>query len=93
MHGVASVDKRADEVKLHVPLQVVWNAREWRFDLSLWLSDDHANVADWHRQLRDRLSREQRRAVLRIKNDWCRRPEYPGEVGGATSTPPCWTTA
>jgi hypothetical protein len=63
-------------------MQVVLQRREWRFDLSLWLYDDHTNVAEWHRQLRDRLPPEQRQAVLRIKNDWCRRPEYPDEVGG-----------
>jgi hypothetical protein len=74
-------DERRDE-RYHVPLQVVWKSREWRFDLSLWLYDDHAHVADWHRQLRDRLAPEQRRAVLRIKHDWCRRPEYPDEVSG-----------
>ena len=73
--------ERRDE-RFHLPLQVVWKGREWRFDLTLWRYDDHANVAEWHRQLRDRLLQEQRRAVLRIKNDWCRRPEYPDEVGG-----------
>jgi hypothetical protein len=73
--------ERRDE-RFHLPLQVVWKPGQWRFDLSLWLYDDHANVADWHRQLRDRLLPEQRRAVLRIKHDWCRRPEYPDEVGG-----------
>jgi hypothetical protein len=56
--------------------------RSGRFDLTLWLYDDHANVAESHRQLRDLLSPEQRRVVLRIKNDWCRRPEYPDEVDG-----------
>jgi hypothetical protein len=73
--------ERRDE-RFHLPLHVVWKRREWRFDLSLWLYDDHVNVAEWHRQLRDGLSSEQRRAILRIKNDWCRRPEYPDEVGG-----------
>ena len=73
--------ERRDE-RFHLPMQVVLKRREWRFDLSLWLYDDHANVAEWHRRLRDRLSPDQRQAVLRIKNVWCRRPEYPDEVGG-----------
>ena len=47
--------ERRDE-RFHLPLQVVWQGHEWRFDLSLWLYDDHANVAEWHRQLRDLLS-------------------------------------
>lgn len=69
--------------RYHVPMQVVWKSGEWRFDLSLWLYDDHAHVADWHRQLGERISPEQRRTVLRIKDIWCRRPEYPDEVSGA----------
>jgi hypothetical protein len=73
---------RRDE-RYHLPLQVNWKSGgEWRFDLSLWLYDDHANVAAWHRQLRQRLSPIQRGAVLRIKHVWCRRPEYPDEVSG-----------
>lgn len=69
--------------RYHVPMQVVWKSGEWRFDLSLWLYDDHAHVADWHRQLGERISPEQRRTVLRIKDIWCRRPEYPDEVSGS----------
>jgi hypothetical protein len=72
---------RRDE-RYHLPLQVASKSGEWRFDLSLWLYDDHAHVADWHRQLGERLSSEQRRAVLRVKDVWCRRPEYPDEVSG-----------
>jgi hypothetical protein len=69
--------------RYHVPLQVVWNSSEWRFDLTLWLVDDHAHIADWHQQLGERISPEQRRAVLRIKDVWCRRPDYPDEISGA----------
>jgi hypothetical protein len=73
--------ERRDE-RFHVPMQVVWNTHEWRFDLSLWLHDDHADVAHWHRQLGKRITPEQRAAVLRIKKVWCRRPEYPDDVSG-----------
>jgi hypothetical protein len=54
----------------------------WRVDLSIWLHDAHANVTRWHEELRDRVSPEQRLAILRIKDAWCRRPEYPDEVSG-----------
>jgi hypothetical protein len=54
----------------------------WRIDLSVWLHDDHANVTAWHEALRERITAEQRLAVLRIKDVWHRRPEYPDEVGG-----------
>jgi hypothetical protein len=50
----------------------------WRVELSIWLHDDHAAAAAWHRELAGRLSDEQRRAILAIKEMWCERPEYPG---------------
>ena len=74
--------ERRDE-RYHLPLQVVWKSNEWRFDLTLWLYDDHAHIADWHRRLGGSISLEQRRAVLRIKDVWCRRPEYPDEISGS----------
>jgi hypothetical protein len=55
---------------------------DWRVDLSIWLHDDHANVTAWHRELAGRLTDEERRAVLAVKDVWHRRPEYPDEVGG-----------
>lgn len=55
---------------------------EWRIDLSIWLHDDHANVTEWHRALAARITDEERMAVLRIKDVWHRRPEYPDEVSG-----------
>ena len=41
------------------------------------------NVTAWHERLRSTITPEQRTAVLRIKDDWHLRPEYPDEVGGA----------
>jgi hypothetical protein len=42
----------------------------------------HRNVTRWHEDLRERITAEQRGAVLRIKDVWHRRPEYPDQVGG-----------
>jgi hypothetical protein len=39
-------------------------------------------VTAWHEELRDRITAEQRRAVLRIKDVWHRLPAYPDRVGG-----------
>ena len=39
-------------------------------------------TARWHEELRERITAEQRSAVLRIKDDWHRRPAYPHQVGG-----------
>jgi hypothetical protein len=50
--------------------------------LTLWLHDPHINVTRWHEDLRERITGEQRRAVLRIKDVWHRRPSYPERVGG-----------
>jgi hypothetical protein len=55
---------------------------DWRVDLSVWLHDDHANVTQFHRDLAARISDDQRRTVLRIKDVWHRRPEYPDDVSG-----------
>jgi hypothetical protein len=69
--------ERRDE-RYHVMIRLA----EWRIDLSIWLSDDHANVTEWHRALAARITEEERLAVLRIKDVWHRRPEYPDEVSG-----------
>jgi hypothetical protein len=61
---------------------VVLTVGEWRVDLSIWLHDDHADGSEWHRQLADRLTAEERQAILAIKTVWHQRPEYPEEVGG-----------
>jgi hypothetical protein len=37
---------------------------------------------DWHTELRDTITDEQRLAVLRIKDVWHRLPSYPDEVSG-----------
>ena len=69
--------ERRDE-RYHVTLTV----GEWRVDLSIWLHDDHADVAEWHRTLAGRLTEEERQAILAIKTVWHQRPEYPDEVSG-----------
>jgi hypothetical protein len=69
--------ERRDE-RYHVGLAL----GDWRIDLSLWLYDDHAHVTAFHETLRDGLTPEQRLTILRIKDVWHRRPEYPEEVSG-----------
>jgi hypothetical protein len=39
-------------------------------------------VARWHEELRERITPGQRIAVVRVKDDWHRRPAYPHQVGG-----------
>jgi hypothetical protein len=54
----------------------------WRIDLSVWLNHDHAQATEFHERLRDTLTPGQRLTILRIKDVWHRRPEYPDEVSG-----------
>jgi hypothetical protein len=84
--GFDYVDERGDrsptgerrDERYHVALAL----GTWRVDLAIWLYDDHRNLNDWHHALRERLTPEQRRAILRIKDVWHRRPEYPDEISG-----------
>ena len=73
---------RFRDERYHVTLTVECAGRCWQIDLTLWLRDLHQNVTRWHEELRERITAEQRSAVLRIKADWHRRPAYPHQVGG-----------
>jgi hypothetical protein len=68
--------------RYHVPFTVERAGQSWRIDLTLWLHDAHLNVTRWHEELRERITPGQRSAVLRIKDVWHRRPDYPDQVGG-----------
>jgi hypothetical protein len=56
--------------RYHVPVTAQHGGRGWQIDLTLWLHDLHHSVTLWHQQLRERVTAEQRIAVLRIKDDW-----------------------
>jgi hypothetical protein len=83
-------DERADrsptgevrDERYHVPIRLERAAGSWRLDLSLWLHDTHDNVTAWHQELHNKITDEQRAAVLRIKDVWFRLPSYPDEIGG-----------
>jgi hypothetical protein len=57
----------ARDERYHVPFDLDAGQGRWRIDLSVFLRDLHSHVADWHAQLRDTITDEQRLAVLRIK--------------------------
>ena len=80
--GPRCVTGQLRDERYHVPFTVEWAAQSWRIDLTLWLHDAHLNVTRWHEELRERITAEQRNAVLRIKDVWHRRPTYPDQVGG-----------
>ena len=72
----------ARDERYHVPFDLDIGQGRWCIDLSVWLRDLHAHVADWHAQLRDTITDQQRLAVLRIKDVWHRLPSYPDAVSG-----------
>jgi len=80
--GPRCVTGQVRDERYHVPLAVEHAGRSWQIDLTLWLHDPHLNVTRWHEELRARITIEERIAVLRIKDVWCRRPTYPHQVGG-----------
>jgi hypothetical protein len=80
--GPRSVTGQVRDERYHVPFTVDWAGHCWRIDLTLWLHDAHLNITRWHEELRERITAEQRSAVLRIKDVWHRRPDYPDQVGG-----------
>jgi len=79
--GPRCVTGQLRDERYHVTLTVEHAAR-WQIDLTLWLHDLHRNVTLWHEELRERITGEQRSAVLRIKDHWHRQPAYPHRVGG-----------
>jgi hypothetical protein len=79
--GPRCVTGQLRDERYHVTLTVEHAAR-WQIDLTLWLHDLHRNVTLWHEELRERITAEQRIAVLRIKDHWHRRPAYPHRIGG-----------
>jgi hypothetical protein len=70
------------EERYHIPLLLDRGGNMWRVDLTLWLHDIHENVTVWHRELRNKITDEQRAAALRIKDVWFRLPSYPDQIGG-----------
>jgi hypothetical protein len=80
--GVRRPTEHVRDERYHVGVGVEHGSELWRFDLSIWLHDVHANVTEWHERLRESITPEERDAVLWIKDVWHRRPEYPQRVSG-----------
>jgi hypothetical protein len=80
--GPRCVTGQVRDERYHVTIIVDRRDHPWQIDLTLWLHDAHHNVTRWHEELRERITGDQRLAVLRIKDVWHRRPDYPDEVGG-----------
>ena len=80
--GVRSPTGQRRDERYHLPIMWRRGDVDWRIDLTLWLHDLHQNLTDWHERLRERITVEQRAAVLRIKDIWHRSPNYPDQISG-----------
>jgi hypothetical protein len=80
--GTRSPTGAIRDERYHLVIEMARNNRVWRIDLTLWLNDPHANVTGWHETLRDSVTADQRRAILRIKDVWYRLPSYPDRISG-----------
>jgi hypothetical protein len=68
--------------RYYVVCRYDWPAGLWKIDITVWLhAVDRPHVA-FAEHLAVDLSAEQRLAILRIKQVWHRRPDYPEQVSG-----------
>ena len=54
----------------------------WKLDVSVWTNGAPEDVERYQRELPARLDRRTRLTILRLKDVWHVRPEYPEIVGG-----------
>lgn len=59
----------------------VFRIGAWKLDISVWTNGSPEDVERYHEKLR-KLDLATRLAILRIKDAWHHRPEYPEVVGG-----------
>jgi hypothetical protein len=62
-------DITARDDRFHIEVRLQRPPEEWCLDLSLFLHDDHRNVAQHHGRLRDLMSAAQRRRILELKDE------------------------
>lgn len=54
----------------------------WKVDVTVWTNGAPEGVERYQREVVERLDDEKRLAILRLKDAWHTRPEYPEIVGG-----------
>ena len=59
------------------------SGRRWKLDLSFWTAAGRRGELEHPAWLEATLTAETRLAILRLKDRWYRRPEYPYTVGGS----------
>jgi hypothetical protein len=81
---LAYADERGDLVAEAAPFErhyFVFRLAGWKLDISVWTNGSPEEVERYQQKLRE-LDFSTRLAILRIKDAWHHRPEYPEVVGG-----------
>ncbi len=77
-------DETGDRVAETAPYErhyFVFRIGDWKLDISVWTNGAPAEVEGYQHQLAARIDDETRLAILRLKDAWHTRPEYPEVVG------------
>lgn len=73
---------RVAETAPHERHYFVFRIDGWKVDVTVWTSGAPETVERYQRELPERLDDGTRLAILRLKDVWHTRPEYPEVVGG-----------
>jgi hypothetical protein len=83
--ALAYTDETGDRAAETAPFQrhyFVFRIDGWKLDISLWTNGAPKEVERYQGELGARLDPETRLTILRLKDAWHVRPEYPDVVGG-----------
>ena len=81
---VAWADETGEKVAYTAPYErfyFVLHVDGWKVDITIWTNGPPGDVEPYQRELPARLDDETRLAILRLKEAWHVRPEYPYGVG------------
>jgi len=83
--ALAYADETGDRTAETAPFErhyFVFRIDGWKLDISVWTNGAPDEVERYQQDLRARLDPESRLTILRLKDVWHVRPEYPEVVGG-----------
>ena len=77
-------DETGDRVAETAPYErhyFVFRIDDWKLDITIWTNGAPVDVERYQRELVSRMDDEARLAILRLKDAWHTRPEYPEVIG------------
>jgi hypothetical protein len=81
---LAYADETGERVGETAPYErhyFVFRVAGWKLDISVWTNGAPEEVERYQHELAARLDNETRLAILRLKDAWHTRPDYPERVG------------